>query len=113
MPTVEYNGEIIECRTGDNLMHILRDAGLAPYNGNAEVFNCRGIGSCGTCAVEIVEGEVSDKTSIETWRMAIPPHHSETILRFACQCKVMSDLKVKKHPGFWGQKYDKHQQGDL
>jgi ferredoxin len=67
--------------------------------------NCTGIGSCGTCAVEI-HGEVGPLTAMERWRLAFPPHHPSRGLRLACQVKVTSDLVVIKHSGFWGQHVD-------
>jgi ferredoxin len=107
MPKVEFDDQIIECVAGVNLRRVLLDAGLPLYNGIAGVIHCRGLGTCGTCAVEI-EGEVSEKTSVENWRLGFPPHRSEDQrrlqgqLRLACQCKVQGDLKITKHDGMWG-----------
>jgi len=72
------------------------------YNGNAKIINCRGIGSCGTCAVEI-EGEVSPPNWKDKTRLSLPPHSLEKNRRLACQTKVLGDIKVKKYDGFWGQ----------
>lgn len=41
-----------------NLRKVLLHNGIDLYNGGASFINCRGIGTCGTCAVK-VEGEVS------------------------------------------------------
>lgn len=103
MPNVRFNGFLLECETGENLKHVLKRNGLPPYNGNARWLNCKGLGTCGTCAVE-VSGEVTPKTKIEKWRLNFPPHHEEHGLRLACQCNVLGDLEVKKHDGFWGEK---------
>ncbi|BAZ27775.1 putative hydrogenase component [Cylindrospermum sp. NIES-4074] len=58
MPQVLAQGKTIECHRQANLRKILLQNGVDLYNGGAKVINCRGIGSCGTCAVK-VEGEVS------------------------------------------------------
>ncbi|MEM7477767.1 MAG: 2Fe-2S iron-sulfur cluster binding domain-containing protein [Planctomycetota bacterium] len=61
------------------------------------------MGTCGTCSVE-VQGAVSSMTTIEQWRLRFPPHRSENPLRLACQCRVLGDLKIRKHAGLWGNK---------
>ena len=80
--------------------------GLPLYNGAARALHCRGLGTCGTCAVTI-EGEVSELTTIERVRLELPPHGPETGLRLACQCKILGDLVVTKHPGFFGSRVEK------
>lgn len=78
------------------------EAGVSPHNGASRNINCHGLGTCGTCAVEI-SGPVSPKTRRESWRLNFPPHREENGLRLACQCQVHGDLVITKHPGFWGQ----------
>ncbi len=58
MPKVLAQGKTIECDERANLRKVLLHNGIDLYNGGASLINCRGIGSCGTCAVK-VEGEVS------------------------------------------------------
>jgi ferredoxin len=106
MPTVEFNGQSIECDEGERLRDVLLRSGETPHNGNARWLNCKGFGTCGTCAVEIVDGDVPDKNARESWRLDFPPHDSESGLRLACQVLVTSDMKVRKYPGFWGQDVD-------
>jgi len=103
MPTIKYNGFLLNCAIGDNLRSVLKRNGLPPYNGSARMLNCRGLGTCGTCAVEI-KGKVSPKTGVEKWRLNFPPHKEANGLRLACQCKVLGDVEVKKHDGFWGER---------
>lgn len=103
MPKIRFNGFLLEGQQGENLKKVLKRNGLPPYNGNARFLNCRGLGTCGTCAVEI-KGEVSPKTKVEKWRLNFPPHKEASGLRLACQCKVLGDVEVKKHEGFWGEK---------
>lgn len=102
MPKVKYKGQEFEVKSGANLKAALRKAGLPVYNGSAKYFNCRGLGTCGTCAVSI-KGKTSIQTSVEKWRLNFPPHKESNGLRLACQVKVLGDLEVEKYDGFWGQ----------
>ena len=75
------------------------------YNGLARQIHCRGMGTCGTCAID-VSGPVTDTTAIERWRLSFPPHKKGSGLRLACQCRVLGDIEIKKRSGLWGQKID-------
>lgn len=98
---ISFSGQTIECESGANLRRVLMDAKLPLYNGISKMIHCRGMGTCGTCAVQI-EGDVSAPTKVENWRLGFPPHSSGSGLRLACQCKVQGDLKIIKHEGMWG-----------
>lgn len=102
MPIIKMNNKIIECRVGDNLRKVLLESNLSPHNQNLKWFNCKGFGTCGTCAIK-VEGDVTPLTKIEKLRLDFPPHKLENGLRLACQCKVKGDLELIKYDGFWGQ----------
>lgn len=102
MPKVLAQGKTIECNTRANLRKVLLSNGIDLYNGGANVINCRGIGSCGTCAVK-VEGEVSPVNWRDKARRSLPPHSPTAELRLACQTQVLGDVKVTKFDGFWGQ----------
>lgn len=102
MPIITFHDKLIQTRAGTTLRDALLDAELSPHNGRARWFNCKGFGSCGTCAVKI-EGDVHEKTRMERWRLDFPPHDSEDGLRLACQVRVEADLVVTKYEGFWGQ----------
>jgi ferredoxin len=110
MATVTVQGQTFECPTGANLRQVLLAhqadlAGDSPvnlYNGRAQWINCRGIGSCGTCAVAI-EGEVAAANWRDRTRRSLPPHDPERPLRLACQTQVLGDITVTKYDGFWGQ----------
>lgn len=106
MPTIRFEGHEIECPAGANLRMVLLRARLPLYNGAARAIHCRGMGTCGTCAVRI-EGEVSPPSRIEKLRLGFPPHERGSGLRLACQCSVLGDLVVTKYPGLWG-----HRQAD-
>lgn len=66
MPTVTVGTTTIECDHGAVLRDVLQDhdLGINPHNGAASIINCRGHGTCGTCAVEIHRHE--DNTENET-----------------------------------------------
>ncbi|BAZ51417.1 ferredoxin [Nostoc sp. NIES-4103] len=102
MPKILAQGKTIECDRGANLRKILLQNGIDLYNGGAKVINCRGIGSCGTCAVQ-VEGEVSAANWRDKTRRSLPPHSPTRNLRLACQTQVLGDVIVTKFDGFWGQ----------
>ena len=102
MPTVTAQGKTITCKGGANLRQVLLEAKIDLYNGNARIINCMGIGSCGTCAVEI-EGIVSPPNWKDKARRSLPPHSPNKNRRLACQTKVLGDIRVSKYNGFWGQ----------
>ena len=93
----------------------LRRGQVSPHNGNARLINCRGLGTCGTCAVEIEGGtpgdesppiEPTQRNNVENLRLHFPPHGSgdqSPKLRLACQVQVRGDIVVTKRKGFWGQ----------
>jgi ferredoxin len=116
---VANNGEIL--RTA-----MLRN-GISPHNGKSRLINCRGLGTCGTCAIEIYNTGTNDDASDnnkniepkerntkEKLRFNFPPHNLSSNqspnLRLACQVQVQvngeddgSEITVKKRKGFWGQ----------
>lgn len=102
MPKIIAQGKTIECETGANLRQVLLKNGIDLYNGGSTVINCRAIGTCGTCSVEI-EGEVTPLEWREKARLSLPPHNPEKSRRLACQVRVLGDLRITKHGGFWGQ----------
>lgn len=101
MPKVLAQGKAIECKSGANLRKVLLANDIDLYNGGSNVINCRGIGTCGTCAVEI-EGSVSPSNWRDDARRSLPPHSPTRNLRLACLSKVLGDVKVTKYDGFWG-----------
>lgn len=102
MPKVTAQGKTFEVESGANLRKVLLDNDVALYNDKAKVMNCRGLGTCGTCAVK-VDGEVSEASWREKGRLALPPHSPAKNLRLACQTKVLGDVSVTKFDGMWGQ----------
>ncbi len=109
MPLIEFAGETIHCSRADNLRSVLMRHQPSMtgklYNGAARLTHCRGLGTCGTCAVE-VQGELTPMTKVEKWRLGFPPHRADSGLRLACQACVLGDLVVTKHSGLWGHRSD-------
>ncbi|NER29780.1 MAG: (2Fe-2S)-binding protein [Symploca sp. SIO1C4] len=105
MPEVTAQGKSFECEQGSNLRRVLLEHGVELYNGKAAIINCRGIGSCGTCAV-MIAGEVSKPNWKDLARRSLPPHSPTANLRLACQTKVLGDINVTKFDGFWGHKQE-------
>lgn len=102
MPKVTAQGKTLYCELGANLRQVLRQNGIALHNPPSDRINCRGLGTCGTCAVQ-VEGNVSAANWRDRTRRSLPPHTAERDLRLACQTQVLGDLQVAKYDGFWGQ----------
>ena len=101
MPTITAQGKTFECDHATNLRRALLDNDIDLYSPRANYVNCMGIGTCGTCAVQI-KGEVSDTNWRDQARRNLPPHDPEKNLRLACQTKVLGDIRVTKFKGFWG-----------
>jgi ferredoxin len=98
---IQFKNQEFDASEGEALRNVLLKNKLSPHNGAATYLNCKGLGSCGTCALEIT-GDVNPKTKVEKLRLNFPPHKPENRLRLACQIKVNSNLKLVKHGGFWG-----------
>lgn len=118
-------GDIVwQARHGELLRTAaLRVGKTSPHNGRANLINCRGLGTCGTCAVELfVDGDGDDNDNqvsssssswlappniVERTRLSVPPGHGQSSsrakLRLACQVVVKGNLRVRKYAGFWGQ----------
>ncbi|MEW5312306.1 MAG: hypothetical protein WDW38_003949 [Sanguina aurantia] len=105
--TITHRGTQVLARAGSKLRTALLRGGVSPHNGQAQVINCRGLGTCGTCAVEIAQGHVQppEWSAGERLRLNFLPHSfpNNQRLRLACQVSCESDLEVEKYDGFWGQ----------
>ena len=104
---VRFKGREVSVKDGETLRTaMLRSGMITPHNGQAQLINCRGLGTCGTCAVE-VKGDVlpSSWNRQESLRLNFPPHAApgNLRLRLACQVRVKGDLEVTKFDKFWGQ----------
>lgn len=102
MPTIQAQGKTFDCAIGANLRQELLNNGVAVHNDAAKMINCRGLGTCGTCAVQI-EGDVAEMGWREQTRLSLPPHSLAQNRRLCCQLQVVGNLKITKYDGFWGQ----------
>ena len=103
-----FRGKEIRAKRGQRLRTALLLGGESPHNGGANAINCRGLGTCGTCAVEIVpSGAVTprDWTDAERLRLNFPPHGppGNARLRLSCQVRLGGDCEAVKRDKFRGQ----------
>jgi ferredoxin len=102
MPKIMAEGKTFEVIEGANLREALLEQDIDLYSNGAQIFNCHGHGICGTCMVK-VEGIVSEPTTLETTRMAFPPHSGHKDRRLSCQVTVLGDVRVTKFEGHFGE----------
>ncbi len=113
MPIVNFVNEKkqIEVPEGANLRKEALKAGIKLYpgiNGYGawlnEIFNCHGLGHCGTCRVLIVKGmeNASPMGLIEKLRLKCSFAYigNEETMRLACRTKVLGDMDVVTRPKF-------------
>ena len=105
MPIIKFikENKEIEVPPGTNLRKAALQAGVYTNNGINGYFvtlnkflNCHGLGLCGTCVVEILEGmeNLSPKTKAEKKKLKGLP---ETF-RLSCRCEVRGDVAVITKP---------------
>jgi ferredoxin len=122
MPSVKFVNEkkTVEVPTGANLRQEALKAGIELYPGIHRhfLFNCHGLGQCGSCCVKIKKGKenVSPQTFRERARMILGMFTSaarkghEDELRLACLTQVQGDVEIETKPDlmnlhgerFWG-----------
>jgi len=88
---------------GANLRKVLLKHGISPYIGIDRILNCRGLGLCGTCRVEIVDGKgippMSDRE--EAAMVGLTPFYARKIpknVRLSCRINLNGDITVKTYP---------------
>jgi ferredoxin len=126
MPVIKFVNEKkeIEVPVGANLRKEAMKAGVNVHQGvngfgagANKIFNCHGLGQCGTCRVNVLKGmeNASPMGIVEKMRFKAPiptpvtpggfdplpclayVGHEDT-MRLACQCKVMGDMEVETGP---------------
>lgn len=67
-----------------------------PFPKNYRPFNCGGNGLCGTCVVEVFEGEsnLNPMTGKELAKLNPDPQKR----RLSCQCQVQGDVTIRVRP---------------
>jgi ferredoxin len=98
------SGRTVEVDGSKDLRASLKPYWSELYHSAIKPIHCRGLGTCGTCAVKI-EGELTPPTRVERWRLNFTPHKNSLAkgIRLACQCKPLSDIVLMKEKGKWGQ----------
>jgi ferredoxin len=93
--TIYFKGEEIVAEHGETLRSALLQGKVTPHNGRAQLINCRGLGTCGTCAVQL-EGQVYPESwnARERLRLNFPPHKPPNNERLRLACQVNFNLQV-------------------
>lgn len=81
---------------GANLREAAIKEYLSVYPHLFKILNCRGNSLCGTCAVEIVSGQVDPPDEKEQQKLKGRLKKNPNI-RLACQLTVNNDLEVRTH----------------
>ncbi len=101
MPIVRIDGtdQQIEVGKGANLRRSLHLHGLTPHSGVEHYANCRGLGLCGTCWVEIVEGEEALSPPTKMEQLPTSPFKKTGVKgrRLSCQTRVFGDCVIRLH----------------
>ena len=99
VPTIRFEkeGQQVGCIEGANLRKAALDAGINPYKGLNNFNNCGGLGQCGTCVMEVVEGarNLSPRSDVEEVYLADRPAN----YRLSCRTTVNGDITVRTNPG--------------
>ena len=98
VPTIrfEQEGQQVGCIEGANLRKAALDAGINPYKSLNNLNNCSGVGQCGTCVMEVLEGQanLSPRSDVEEVYLADRPAN----FRLSCRTTVNGDVTVRTRP---------------
>jgi ferredoxin len=88
--------KLVVAADGANLREKAIQNGIDIYTLKGKLMNCGGYGQCGTCIVEIVDGEenLSPRTAFEKRVLRKKPQ----TYRLACQTLVNGPIGVKTKP---------------
>jgi ferredoxin len=100
--SIQIGSLLFRASKGANLRRALIKEKQQVYHPDAIPFHCRGMGTCGTCAVKLV-GPQNEMSLTEKWRLSLFPFKQNNGLRLACQAKILGNVTVEKLSGFWGQ----------
>ncbi|MEB3233288.1 MAG: 2Fe-2S iron-sulfur cluster-binding protein [Leptolyngbyaceae bacterium] len=92
----ENEDKIVVADQGANLRFKAMENGIDLYTFTGKMMNCGGYGQCGTCLVDILEGEnnLSPRTPVEEKRLKKRP----STYRLACQTQVNGPVTVCTKP---------------
>ncbi|WP_218081464.1 2Fe-2S iron-sulfur cluster-binding protein [Anthocerotibacter panamensis] len=98
MATIIYQreGTQVTVPDGSNLREVSLNASIELYKPLRKLLCCNGNGDCGTCVVDILEGEdsLSDRTPAEQRMLA----RKSITNRLACQTLVYGNVTVQTRP---------------
>ena len=96
---IEGSGQQIEVGKGANLRRSLILSGHNPQSGFEQALNCRGLGMCGTCWVEVVEGEENLSPPSKMEQLPTSPFKRLGVKgrRLSCQTRVYGDCVIRLH----------------
>ena len=98
MPTIQFEREErqVTCIEGANLRNACLYSGINPYKGLDNVNNCGGLGQCGACVVEVIDGEanLSPRSEMEAVYLA----DRKASYRLACRTSVNGNVTVRTRP---------------
>ncbi len=98
VPTIRFEreGQQVGCIEGANLRKAALDAGINPYTGLNNLNNCGGLGQCGTCVMEVLDGarNLSPRSDVEEVYLADRP----ATFRLSCRTTVNGDVTVRTRP---------------
>mmetsp|Transcript_25704 Transcript_25704/g.59625 ORF Transcript_25704/g.59625 Transcript_25704/m.59625 type:complete len:143 (-) Transcript_25704:297-725(-) len=93
--TISNAGKEFEMEQGDILRSGMQASGNEVYyTMKGKLFNCNGGGQCGTCKVEVQNGNVSGRTDAENKLLANDP----PTFRLACQTLVNGPCTIRNKP---------------
>jgi ferredoxin len=89
-------GKEVTVASGANLRQKAIENGIDIYTFKGKLTNCGGIGQCGTCRVNIIEGadQLSERTDFENRKLKKRP----ASCRLACQALVNGSVSVETKP---------------
>ena len=96
MPEIYFlkENKKIQADIGSNLRELAIEAKNSVYsNILTKLFNCRGLGFCGTCKVIVELGEMDPPNEVENKKLKKDLKINPNI-RLACQFKIKGDLKI-------------------
>lgn len=94
MPEIEFRGETVECSEGEILRDVLLENDMSPHQGLTNTINCGGHGTCGTCAIRLVEGPIREDE--QATRLMVATHDDLDEVRLACQYEVTEDIVIEQ-----------------
>jgi len=94
--TFENHNRTLKVEPGTNLREAAIANKLGIYAHIFKILNCRGRGLCSSCRVEIISGQVTERSELENKNLAKSLKKNPN-LRLACQISVEENLVIRTH----------------